>query len=99
MAAQPYGAWAVQSAAEVRARDAPPPRVRIACFPSAGSGACLFHGWGAVLPEWAEVLPVELPGRNTRIRERMPVRARPFLLAERSRSTRHDNFRLPIHAD
>jgi hypothetical protein len=80
MAAQSHGAWAVQSAAEVRARDAPPPRVRIACFPSAGSGACLFHGWGAVLPEWAEVLPVELPGRNTRIRERMPVRARPCSL-------------------
>ena len=71
---QPYGAWAVQSPAEMRARDAPPPRVRVVCFPSAGSGACLFHGWGAVLPQWAEVLPVELPGRNTRIHERMPVR-------------------------
>ena len=74
MATQPYGAWAVQSAAEMRARDAPPPQVRVVCFPSAGSGACLFHGWGAVLPDWMEVLPVELPGRNTRTRERMPVR-------------------------
>ena len=72
--AQPYGAAVLQSASEQRGRDAPPPRVRVVCLPPAGAGACFFHGWGAVLPQWAEVLPVELPGRNTRIRERLPVR-------------------------
>ena len=71
---QPYGACVLQGPAELRARGAPPPRVRVLCFPPAGAGACFFHGWGAALPDWAEVLPVELPGRNTRMRERMPVR-------------------------
>ena len=71
---QPYGACVLQSATELRARDAPPPRVRVACFPPAGAGACFFHGWGAALPPWVEVLPVELPQRNTRLRERLPAR-------------------------
>lgn len=72
--AQPYGTCVLQSATEARGRDAPPPRVCVACIGPAGAGACFFHGWGAALPDWLEVLPVELPGRNTRLREAMPAR-------------------------
>jgi surfactin synthase thioesterase subunit len=71
---QPYGPWVLQSPAELRPAAAPPPRVRLLCLPPAGAGASYFFGWGAALPDWVEVLPVELPGRNSRIREPRPVR-------------------------
>ena len=35
----------------------------------AGCGAWAFHGWSRALPRWVEVMPVELPGRNSRMRE------------------------------
>ena len=71
-----YAPWVVQGPAEVRPPGAPPPRVRLVCIGPAGAGACFFHGWGAALPDWVEVLPVELPGRNTRIREPKQARQR-----------------------
>ena len=68
-APQPYGPWVLQGPKE------PPPaaaRCRLFCFPQAGMGAWAFHGWQAALqddlPE-LEVMPVELPGRNSRVRE------------------------------
>lgn len=45
------------------------PRLSLFCFTPAGSGACVYHGWEHHLPEVVEVLPVELPGRNSRMRE------------------------------
>jgi medium-chain acyl-[acyl-carrier-protein] hydrolase len=45
------------------------PRVRLVCFPYAGSTAALFRGWPALLPMDVEVLAVQLPGRARRIRE------------------------------
>jgi medium-chain acyl-[acyl-carrier-protein] hydrolase len=45
------------------------PRLRLLCFPFAGGVAGTYRSWGAALPPWVEVCPVELPGRGARIRE------------------------------
>ena len=39
------------------------------CFPYAGGGASTYRGWGASLPNDLEVCPVQLPGRESRLRE------------------------------
>lgn len=49
------------------------PQLRLVCFPYAGAGASVFHRWVDVLPETVELHAVQLPGRETRIRE-VPVR-------------------------
>lgn len=43
---------------------------RLFCFPYAGGGASIFRNWGEILPDFVEVCPIQLPGRETRIRER-----------------------------
>jgi len=45
-----------------------PGRCRLFCFPYAGGGASLFAGWNSLTPA-AEVAPVQLPGRENRLRE------------------------------
>src|SRR5258708_2622210 len=62
-AAPRTGAWfpSVQSAAGAK--------LRLFCFPSAGGGASVFRGWGEHLPPGVAVLPVRLPGRETRLGE------------------------------
>lgn len=45
-------------------------RIRLFCFPYAGSSAQIFHGWQQQLPRAIEVSPVHLPGRGKRIREK-----------------------------
>ena len=51
----------------------PPPdpsaRLRLFCFPYAGGGASVFHGWGPSLPAGVAVYPVQPPGRENRLRE------------------------------
>lgn len=39
------------------------------CFPYAGGGASVYRGWGASLPNDLEVCPVQIPGRESRLRE------------------------------
>ena len=39
------------------------------CLPYAGGGASVYRGWGASLPNDLEVCPVQLPGRESRLRE------------------------------
>jgi medium-chain acyl-[acyl-carrier-protein] hydrolase len=39
------------------------------CFPYAGGGASIYRGWGASLPGDLEVCPVQIPGRESRLRE------------------------------
>ena len=41
--------------------------MRVLAIPQAGMGAWAFQGWS--LPETVELLPVELPGRNSRMLE------------------------------
>lgn len=47
----------------------PQARLRLFCFPYAGGGASAFRGWAALLPKDFEVCPVQLPGRESRLRE------------------------------
>jgi surfactin synthase thioesterase subunit/acyl carrier protein len=44
----------------------PRARLRLFCFPYAGSGASIFRIWSDSLPADVELCPVELPGRGTR---------------------------------
>jgi len=53
----------------VRPRPSQSARVRLFCFPFAGGGASGFRAWQGLLPDTIEVCAVQLPGRETRIRE------------------------------
>lgn len=44
----------------------PHARMRLLCFPYAGSGANAYRPWSARLPEWIEPWAVLYPGRETR---------------------------------
>ena len=46
-----------------------PPRLRLFCFPHAGRGGSLFHGWGESLPASIAVFPVTAPGHEHRVAE------------------------------
>jgi medium-chain acyl-[acyl-carrier-protein] hydrolase len=43
--------------------------IRLFCFPYAGGGASVFHGWSTRLGHEVEVCPIQLPGRENRISE------------------------------
>jgi len=47
----------------------PAARLRLFCFPYAGGAASVYRGWGDELPAEVEVCPVQLPGREGRIRQ------------------------------
>jgi medium-chain acyl-[acyl-carrier-protein] hydrolase len=47
----------------------PQARLRLFCFPYAGSGASMFRTWSDGLPADVEVCPVQFPGRGTRLME------------------------------
>ena len=44
--------------------------LRLFCFPYAGGGASIYRTWGQDLPPQVEVCPVQLPGRENRMREK-----------------------------
>jgi len=44
-------------------------QVRLFCFPHAGAGGSVYWPWSKDLPDWIEVCAVELPGRETRLKE------------------------------
>ena len=46
-----------------------PALLDLVCLAPAGSGASYFWGWEAKLPPGTRLLPVELPGRNSRFKE------------------------------
>ena len=52
----------------VRPKEKPEARLQLFCFPHAGGAASAYHRWGAALP--AEVIAVQLPGREGRMNER-----------------------------
>jgi medium-chain acyl-[acyl-carrier-protein] hydrolase len=51
------------------ARPRPSARLRLFCFPFVGADASIFRTWSECLPEYVEVLPVQIPGRGKRFRE------------------------------
>ena len=62
-ATQPSERWLAYREVNPRAR------VRMFCFPYAGGGASAYRGWAGSLPPDVEVCPVQLPGRESRLRE------------------------------
>lgn len=59
----------------------PRARMRMFCFPYAGGGASIYRGWGASLPADVEVCPVQLPGRESRMREAPFTQSGPMVQA------------------
>lgn len=51
------------------------------CFPYAGGGASIYRGWAASLPADIEVCPVQLPGRESRMRDKAFDRTGPMVQA------------------
>jgi surfactin synthase thioesterase subunit len=47
-------------------------RLRLFCFHHAGGAASVYSGWPAAAPPGVDVLPVQLPGRESRRREAVP---------------------------
>jgi len=56
-------------------------RVRLFCFPYAGGSEATFRTWQKNLPDTVEVLPIQLPGRGTRIKEAALTRLAPMVQA------------------
>ena len=48
----------------------PNAKFRLFCFPYAGAGAAVYRTWGTALPQ-VEVTAIRLPGRETRLREKL----------------------------
>ena len=63
-----YGKW-VDQGLSAKAVSPMHVKVRVLAIPQAGMGAWAFHGWQEKLPKSVEMLPVELPGRNSRMLE------------------------------
>lgn len=63
-----------------RLRPNPRAALRLFCFPYAGGGAVAYRTWGDALPRSVEVCPVQLPGREMRIKE--PAYSDVFLLVD-----------------
>lgn len=54
----------------VQAMSGPPAaRIKLFCLPHAGGNAAHFYSWSRWLPGGIDVVPVELPGHGTRLRE------------------------------
>ncbi|GCE07381.1 thioesterase II family protein [Dictyobacter aurantiacus] len=47
----------------------PQAKLRLFCFPYAGGGASVFRSWSRELPSEVDLRPVQLPGRERRLRE------------------------------
>ena len=57
------------------------PKIRLFCFPYAGGGASAFRSWVNELPPTVELACIQLPGRETRIRE-IPITNLPELIQQ-----------------
>lgn len=59
---------------------ATPPALRLFCFPNAGGAASMFRRWTHdSLPAAVEVCPIQLPGRESRLREAPFTRVAPLI--------------------
>lgn len=62
-------------------RRRPEARLRLFCLPYAGAGASAYHAWTHALPGEIELCPVQLPGRESRLREAPFERLGPLVAA------------------
>ena len=53
----------------VRPRPNPQAKLRLFCFPYAGGGTATYRSWPAGLPDSIELCPIQLPGREYRLKE------------------------------
>ncbi|PYP86710.1 MAG: putative thioesterase [Blastocatellia bacterium AA13] len=67
--------WVLQSAPK------PGARLRLFCLPYAGGGAQIFRGWADGLPAVVEVCPIQLPGRESRMKEERFSQVSPLVQA------------------
>jgi medium-chain acyl-[acyl-carrier-protein] hydrolase len=54
-------------------------RLRLFCFPHAGKGASVFIPWSKGVPAEVELCAIQLPGRETRLREKPFARIAPLV--------------------
>ncbi|CAN5545469.1 N/A [soil metagenome] len=52
-----------------RPKPRPAAQLRLFCFPYAGAGPSVFRGWADALPAEVDVLALQAPGREARLRE------------------------------
>lgn len=57
----------------------PQSRVRLFCFPYAGSGASVYRSWTKELPPTIEVFPVQIPGRENKLKEATIRQLKPLI--------------------
>jgi acyl transferase domain-containing protein/surfactin synthase thioesterase subunit len=59
----------------------PQARLRLFCFPYAGAGASIFRTWLKDVPPEIEICPIQLPGRENRLKETPFTRLSPLIQA------------------
>ena len=57
----------------------PAARLRLFCFHYAGGGASVFRDWQGAVPSAIEICPVQLPGRESRLRDPALTRVGPII--------------------
>lgn len=62
-------------------KPSPQARLRLLCFPHAGGAASVFYPWADELPGDIEVCAIQLPGRESRLREPPFTRLSPLVRA------------------
>ncbi|MBU7583101.1 MAG: acyltransferase domain-containing protein [Nostoc sp. TH1S01] len=63
----------------IRPQPNPQARLRLLCFPHAGAGASTFYSWIKELPSDIELSAIQLPGRESRLREASITRLKPLI--------------------
>jgi medium-chain acyl-[acyl-carrier-protein] hydrolase len=55
--------------------------IRLFCLPHAGGGASAYHMWLSALPSFVELCPIQMPGRENRIKDTLFTRLPPLVRA------------------